>query len=162
MSVGTVSGVNPDDAWQLVSSQTASGASITFSSLSGIYKELMVTYRTVITSANCNLIVRFNGDSTNYNYGATAVWQAAYADVAISYIPLTAYNSYTDHGAGWMKVKNTNLAIPHTVEGGGYVADNIAGLYNPPTAAVISSVLVKPHNTANFSSGTIELWGIPA
>lgn len=162
MAVGTVSGVNPDDTWQLVSSQSASGASITFSSLSGIYKELMISYRNVITSATCGLAVRFNGDSTNYNYGGTAVWQAQYSEVAISYIPLTAYGAYTDHANGWMKVKNTNSAMPHTVEGGGYVADSINGLYNPSTAAVISSVIVKPNNSANFSSGTIELWGIPA
>ena len=162
MAVGTVSGINYDDAWQLISSTTASGASVTFSGLDGLYKELMVTYRSLTTSAVCGLAVRFNGDSTNYNYGATSVWQAAYSEPVIAYIPLTAYTNYTDHASGYVKIKNTNLAIPHTVEGGGYVANSIDGLYNPSTPSAINSLLVKTTNTATFTAGTIQVWGVAA
>ena len=70
MAVGTVSGTNPDDAWQLITTNTPSAAaSSTFSSISG-YKKLMLVFNKYTTSAAGPANVRFNSDSTNGNNGS--------------------------------------------------------------------------------------------
>lgn len=164
MAVGTVSGIS-DDVWQLIATTTvSSGTSATVATgLSGAYKELMVVYRGVTTNANCGLHMTVNADTSSSSYGFTTTWQAAYSDVRDNVIPVTGYTSYTDHKMGYLKIKNTNQAIPHTVEGGGYVADSISGVYAPSTAATVNSLEFKTSNgTSTFTAGTVLVYGIAA
>ena len=164
MAVGTVSSIS-DDVWQLISTTTlSSGTSATVATgLAGAYKQLMLAYRGVTTNTSSNLLVTLNADSTSGNYGVTAPWQTSYTEVSNSAIVLTAYTGYTNHQAGYLKIDNANQTIPHTVSGGGYVVNQIAGVYVPATAATVNSIEIKTGNgTSTFTAGTVLIYGIPA
>jgi hypothetical protein len=163
MAVGTVSGVSPEDTWQLVATATpTSGTSFTLATgLAGIYKELIIVYRNLTFASASGLHATFNADTTVGNYGFTNQWQG-YIEVGDSVLPLMGYTGYSTSRTGFAKIKNANQAIPHTAEGGGYASGYISGAYAPATPAVINSVEIKTQAAVAFTGGTCLLYGIPA
>jgi hypothetical protein len=71
MAVGTVSGVDQADNWQLIATNTPSAASTSsFTSISG-YKQLRIVYKLTSTANGVyGYYLQFNSDSTMGNYGS--------------------------------------------------------------------------------------------
>ena len=152
MAVGTVSGISPEDNWQLISSVTASGTSHTFSSLTG-YKHLWIVGQGITKSAVDYVGVRPNNDTTVGNYGLT--WS-----IGTSPTFLISGATATAQGVS-ARIYNVNQAIPHKVEG-----TYDANQWGPGDAyvnpVVITSLVVHIYTTASFTGGTLSLYGIPA
>lgn len=155
MAVGTVSGVDPQDNWQLISSSTPSGTSVTFSSLSG-YKHLWVVGKGITKSAADYVGMRPNNDTTAGNYATITVSSGVGNKFLIS--------GYTGEAQAFSaKIYDIDKTIPHLVEWG--YSDVSYGLpsdayVNP--VAITSLVIFNQGGSATFSGGTLYLYGIPA
>ncbi len=153
MAVGTVSGLNLDEEWQLISSVTASGTSITFNSLSG-YKTLWLVGRRITKNSDDIIAVHFNGNTTGGDYGQ--YWGGGVNGKFI------IQNSTATAQAATFKVYDIHKAIPHKVEVA-YVPSTDPGLpsvYAVPE--VITSLIVTCWSGGSYSGGTFYLYGIPA
>ena len=157
MAVGTVSGLNLDEEWQLIATNSPSGATnSSFTSISG-YKKLMVTYQ--ISSASEKLVVRFNGD-TGSNYAGIAIMYTTNQFRSNStYIPITSYNEATP--VGYTIFKNTDkTTTPKIVEdGGGFNVSVSKGIWFG-TSAVTQLDIFAVDGTA--FTGTLKLYGVAA
>jgi hypothetical protein len=162
MAVGTVSGVDPVDNWQLIASGTPTSASSTYSftSISG-YKTLMIAFKKVGTNAVNNLIVRFNGDSTDRNYNSIANGYDVTGQYSTTGIALTGYLD-TSH-SGYTVINNaSSTTIFKTVqEGAAYVTNTYGGIWLNNTDAISSAVISTTTSTFN-GTGTFYLYGIAA
>jgi len=148
VAINSVSAASSDN-WQLISSVTASGSSVSFTPLTG-YKRLMVSLQNVTKSSAASFYISFNSDtSTPGNYsGASSfiVWGAS---------------SASPYG-GLAFVENINQSTPHLVS---LVSNStISASYNNPVA--ITSVQIWSDSpagpTTTFSGGTIAIYGIAA
>ena len=159
MAVGTVSGVNPDEQWQLIATNTMSAAtSTTFSSLSG-YKTYIIVTKNLTQSGASYGIIRFNGDSTAGNYGSSAFWdngQNQYTNTGI------ASWGFAGGGVGgfttYTIVRNADSALPKITETHGYLTHNGNGIW-VNTSAITSISFTA--STGTFT-GDVLLYGIPA
>jgi hypothetical protein len=152
MAVGTVSGVNLDEQWQLISSVTPSGTSVTFSSLTG-YKHIWIMGNAITKSASTAIGIRPNNDSS---VGAYA-WAQSGNDSKF-YAGVTT----TGSSALSFKIYNIDQASPHKIEA---VSDSLyssnGDAYTNPVA--ITSVTVLTWNgSATFTGGTLAVYGVPA
>ena len=153
MAVGTVSGIVPEDNWQLITSVTASGTSITFSSLSG-YKHIWIVGQSITKSASVNIGIRPNNDSSAGSYCMS--WTGG-TDTQFLIAPATASSQ-----ASAFRIFNIDKSIPHDIEGEYDPADWIpqAAYVNP---VPITSLVVRTSNgSATFTGGTFYVYGIPA
>lgn len=160
MAVGTVSGIDQEDNWQLIATNTPSAvATTTFSSISG-YKKLMVAYKLtgMPDSTSGYLYLRFNGDSTAGNYGSNAWMQTTYQARNNDRITLTG--GFADAvQAGYVIVNNTNGTIPKTINEGASMSGFIVkGVY---IGNAVTSVELAITGSNSFS-GTVYLYGIAA
>lgn len=143
MAVGTVSSINYDD-WQLITSTTPSGSSVTFNNFSG-YKTLWLVGNVTKSDAS-NTRVRPNNDTAIGSYASPYVAGAFYLPDAASM------------GVSF-KIYDVDRAVPHKVEfttnigGGGSVGD----AYTAPN--VITSLVLSP-DSGTFTGGTVRLYGI--
>jgi hypothetical protein len=159
MAVGTVSGVNLDEAWQLIATNSPSSASSsTFSSLSG-YKRFWLVYKNLTPSGATEFAIRFNGDSTTGNYGSTTLWYASNIEAENTQIKLTAIN--TANGSTGSAVIENSLKDVHkvTVEPSLYAVIG-GGIWVPSSPTDITSIEVRP--MSGTFTGTIYLYGIAA
>jgi len=157
MAVGTVSGVNPDETWQLISSVTASGASVTFSSVSG-YKTLLLTGKAITKTAGDTPVIRLNGDTSAT---ATGSYAALYNAGVINYF--IANGSASNTQAFAFAIYNANQSVPHRVDAGYAGAGQNGGqnlYYVDPTP--ITSISLMLDNGPTFTGGTVYLYGIAA
>jgi hypothetical protein len=159
MAVGTVSGANLDEQWQLIATATPSSSAATvFSSISG-YKKLMITYQATIGTSADRLMMQFNGDSTAGNYGMTVGLYGNNSSVRsndrfylMSYADTSAY--------GYIVIADTDKTSPKWIERiGGYSTGYGNGVYFGTSA--ISSVSIVDDN-GFVVTGTIKLYGIAA
>ena len=147
MATGTVSSVT-GDVWQQISSVTPSGTYVSFSSISG-YKKLMVICKDVSRSASGSMTLTFNNDTTAGNYPLGTGSMIISPSLSASNVGVASV------------IDDVNLAIAHRVsaEVSGYP---FRYWYNP---VAITSVEVYPGvagSGATWSSGTIYLYGIAA
>lgn len=152
MAVGTVSGINLDEQWQLISSVAASGTSITFSSLTG-YKHIWVTGRNITKDAAQSIGIRPNNDTSVGSYAASAM-----GNDSKFYCGTTTAGSH----ALSFRIYNIDQSAPHRVElvnGDDY--DSNADAYVNPVP-ITSITLVAWNTTSSFTGGTIAVYGIPA
>ncbi len=166
MAVGTVSGINPDDAWQLISSgtPTAASTSFSFSSISTAYKALMITFKSIaITSGDVNLYARFNSDSTNGNYSGMANGYTNTGYYTTSGIPLTGYAGNVGELNGYIIIRNSNSTstLKTVTEGASFVTNKYSCVWMNASDA-ISSIAISPSASSFSGSGTFTLYGIPA
>jgi hypothetical protein len=156
MAVGTVSGIEPDDNWQLVASQAMSGLNTyTFSSLSG-YKTYWVVGKGLTNGTADIVAVRINGDSSAGSYAS--FWAVSGNN---GYFLTT--QSATTAKAFTLEIKNANKSIPHQVKSTMYSTANPVtngDAYVDP--APITSITVSAYSSNNFSGGTVYLYGIAA
>jgi hypothetical protein len=155
MAVGTVSGVNQTDNWQLISSVTPSSTAVTFDSISG-YSRLMVVYKAVTTSANVFIYLRVNNNSTAGNYASISTYTSADQLASNNYIALTG--TQTNNHSGLIVIENTDKSIPH----------QISDLTNVLVSSYSAAILLASPITrvdilgGTFTGGTVELWGVAA
>jgi hypothetical protein len=155
MAVGTVSGVDPQDNWQLIATNTPSSVTISsFTSISG-YKRLMVVLKGVTSGSAGNIYLQFNSDTTSGNYAGVAELDSVYSFQQLSAIPSTGYSTTTH--SGYLVIEDVDKSIPHRVSGGGYTAAIINAIWFGATP--ITQIDVKMSSTF---SGTIYLYGIAA
>lgn len=157
MAVGTVSSVN-DEVWQLISSQTAStSAAITFSSLSG-YKKYMVIWKNVV-SPSAILRLKVNNDNTGGNYASNAQYVGdGNAQVHQTHINLDGIAD-TLH-SGLIVIEEADKSMPHRIS-------NFASyLSSAATHAILNANPITRIDlylsTGNLTSGTIALYGVAA
>ena len=152
MAVGTVSGVNLDEQWQLISTVAASGTSITFSSLTG-YKHLWIAGTSITKSAGTPVLVRPNNDNTVGDYA----WSQSGNDSRF----YVGNNSAGSHAVSF-KIYNIDQSVPHkieTVNDGGYDSNGEAYVNPVP----ITSIVVGTWDgVTTFTGGTFYLFGIAA
>jgi hypothetical protein len=158
MAVGTVTGLEPADNWQLIATNTVTtGSTTSFTSLSG-YRKLMVTFKGVTLNANGWLYLRFNSDSTNNNYGsAVGLYTSNGGNRSSDSIILTgiAETAMT----GYAVFHSTDKTTPKFLEdAGGSTLGYSNGIYLG-TSAITA---VEVFSGAGFTAGSIALYGIAA
>jgi hypothetical protein len=157
MAVGTVSGVDPQDNWQLISSVTPSTGTVTFSSVSG-YKTLLLSGKAVLKSGSDTPLVRLNGDTSATAGGSYGVLNGA---GTTNYFIINGASSIPQAFA--FTIYNANQSVPHRVTSG-YAAAGQNGsasdYYTDPTP--ITSISLMLDNGQTFSGGTVYLYGIAA
>jgi hypothetical protein len=158
MAVGTVSGLNLDEEWQLITTNTPSAAaSTTFSSISG-YKKLMLVFKSYTTSVASGARMSFNGDTTNGNYSSNADWGVSGLDNGMAFIHLGGYPYSTQDRTGYAIIESVNKSIPHLVYGSSFDAITLGGIYIDPNP--ITSVTIT--GAGGTITGTFYLYGIAA
>jgi hypothetical protein len=151
MAVGTVSGSNLDEQWQLISSVTPSGTSVTFSSLAG-YKHIWIIGNAITKSASTAISIRPNNDSSigAYAWAQSGNDSRFYAGVTTATASALSF-----------KIYNIDQAAPHKVES---VSDSLYNGYdayvNP--VAITSITVLNANGTATFTGGTLAIYGIAA
>jgi hypothetical protein len=156
MAVGTVSGVDQQDNWQLIASQAASGLSTyTFSSLSG-YKTYWLVGKAMTSATGQHIQVLINGDTSSASYANG--W--AVNDGQSGFLLAT---NVTTSRAFSFQIDNAEKTIPHQVRANTYNGTFPAtpgDAYTDPV--VITSLTLKTLSGGNFTGGTIYLYGIAA
>jgi hypothetical protein len=151
MAVGTVSGVNLDEQWQLISSTTASGTSMTFNGFTG-YKHIWIVGNAITKNASTPVRIRPNNDTAAGSYA----WAQSGNDSSF-YVGTTTASAH----AVSFKIYNIDQAAPHKVESVSDSLYNVNDAYVNPVA--ITSIVVYPYNgTASFTGGTFSVYGVPA
>jgi hypothetical protein len=157
MAVGTVSSVN-DEVWQLISSQTAStSAAITFSSLSG-YKKYMVIWKNV-ASPSAVLRLKVNNDNTAGNYASSTQYVGdGNAQISQAHINLDGLAD-TIH-SGLIVIEDADKSMPHRISSYASYLSSAAthAILNIDPITRIDLYL----STGNLTSGTVALYGIAA
>lgn len=158
MAVGTVTGLEPADNWQLIATNTVtSGSTTSFTGLSG-YRKLMVTFKGVTLNASNWLYLRFNSDSTGGNYGSTVgLYTSAGGSRTDNSILL---NGYADTGmTGYAVFNSTDKTTPKFLEdAGGSALGYSNGIYLG-TSAITA---VEVFSGAQYTAGSIAIYGIAA
>jgi len=150
---------------------TGAAASITFSSISGAYTDLVLVCAPIAASGNNNMDINFNGDTgSNYSRmyltGTGAAVSAARVATQTK-IRFTAYGLVTTgQGVHILNIMNyANTTTYKTVlsrsNNTAYGADVVVSSW-ASTAAITSLVLVQ-EGAVNFASGSVfSLYGIAA
>ncbi len=156
MAVGTVSGIEPDDNWQLISSVTASGTAVTFNSISG-YKRLMVVWKVLTTGTSQWYQLRVNNDSTAGNHSSMNSYTFGDANSSNTSIMLTGMTR--TNASGMLTIENANKSAPHPISN--FASD----ITNATTMGILTSdpitrVDIFGSASASWTGGTIQLWGV--
>lgn len=166
-SWGTVAG-----GMTLLSTTTLTGSTVTISSISGSYKNLVVVIKGANSTAGGYFLnMRLNGDTgTNYSWGQSIYNGAAvgYNGIGNTVMSLTELNTVA---SGVTYVSDVLLTIPRytdtsgnqLVTGGGWIGNvrggyAFGGIYTNRTAAITSITFNIP--TTTFAAGTVYLYGV--
>lgn len=162
MAVGTVSGVNLDDAWQLIATNTpTSGTSTSFTSLSG-YKSYMVIWKSVTISDYNYMALRFNDDTTASNY-ISAYKVNIGSNATGAGIQVTGSATSGKSGVCIISYANSTTGPKLT----NAFSDEVDQASPQSTGcwvstSAITSIKFYTKDGATFSAGTVYLYGIPA
>jgi hypothetical protein len=156
MAVGTVSGIDPQDNWQLVGSQAMSGlTTYTFSSLTG-YKTYWMVGKGLTNATSDLIAVRINGDSSSASY--VNFWATSGAGAYFLVSPDRATSR-----AFAFEINNADKSLPHSVKSSIYASGyptTSGDAYIDPTP--VTSITVSAYSGNAFNGGTVYLYGIPA
>jgi len=155
MAVGTVSAANTDN-WQLIATNTPSGAaSSTFSSISG-YNTLMVVVKGLTPSAGGVLGLRFNGDGGD-NYASNSWITTSQYDHSSQGIAFHYYST-AQTTSGYVKIFDAaNTTVPKTTETVARWTLPTRGIWTDTSP--ITSISVQNLSSGTIS-GTIYLYGL--
>jgi len=156
-------------ATQTLSSATAT---VTFSSISGTYTDLVLVIQTSVASGTVQNQIQFNGDTGN-NYSATILTGNGSAVIStrnssVSQI-LLGFDDYNTTAIGQMTIVNiqnysNSSTYKTTIQRGSNANTGVSasvGLWR--NTATITSVLVKNSGGVNYAVGsTFTLYGIKA
>lgn len=151
MAVGTVSGINPDETWQLITTTTISSgtANYTYNSLSG-YKTIMVAGKNIVKSAEDYTVAQVNGVTSQGAYNSNSSNGSFF------------YTASSNASAGGFTVifYDVDKSFIHKVEMTGYAGTGVTAFYTDPTP--ITSVKIYNRDGSTFTSGTIYVYGLAA
>lgn len=150
MAVSNVSTVDGDE-WQLITSVTPSGTSVTFNNFSG-YKTLWLVGKQVTKSPSEYPMVRVNN---NVTAGNNAVNDSSGTRQGILIQNLTA----SAQGFSF-KIYDVDKAIPHKIEAEFDNSQNGDAYADP--VVVTSLVLTTAGGSSTYTGGTVYLYGIAA
>ena len=154
MAVGTVSGVDQQDNWQLISTTTPSGASFSLSGFTG-YKHIWIVGVNVTKSASDFPGMRPNNDSSAGYYSTATVSSGTATRFLLA-------GSTASAQAFSGKIYDIDKTIPHKVEWGydsAAFTNPTDGYMNP---VAITSVTLMMNGSATYTGGTVYVYGIPA
>lgn len=151
MAVGTVSGIDPADNWQLITTTTISSgtANYTYSSLSG-YKTIMVAGKNIVKSAEDYTVAQVNGVTS----------QGAYNSNSSNGSFFYTASSNASSGGFTIVFYDVDKSFIHKIETTGYSGTGTFGYYTDPTA--ITSIKIYNRDGSTFTSGTIYVYGLAA
>lgn len=157
MAVGTVSTVEQDN-WQLIGTSTPSGtAAATFTSIAG-YKRLMLVWKKLTCSSNNWLFAKVNNDNTAGNYSSHVGYPGS--NDYWSQTELVLSGSTFTNFSGMMIIENANQSIPHEIS---RFSINFGYSYADPAILASDPITrLDIYMGANFTGGTVYLYGIPA
>jgi hypothetical protein len=166
MAVGQVSSTNYDN-WQLIATNTTtSGATSSFTGLTG-YKKYLVLVDGVTFASAAAFVMTFNSSSTNYASAYSAENQSTTARSTYSGSLYLRFNNTTNTSfRGILQIDNilagpklitaditTNGTTDETIHGMGFWND---------TAAVTQINLTSANGSTAFTAGSISLYGLAA
>lgn len=155
-------------ATQTVASATAS---VTFSSISGAYTDLVIVYSATTSSGANDINIRFNSD-TGSNYSTTALWgngtsagSSRQTSVTSAYVDYYGAPGTSEAGINIISIQNYSNATTYKTflaraGRAGQGVDATVGLWRS-TAAITSVTLLLTSNTISVGS-TFSLYGIAA
>ncbi len=149
---------------------SSSASTLTFSSISGVYRDLMIV-ATVGVSTAAGAYMRFNGDTAS-NYYAVWAWgngsSTGSSSFNFSAIPIAAYGISPSTPAAMFQVsildyqatdKHKSTLIRNSDSA--YAVEMIAGRWASTSA--ITSILLYPAGGATWAAGsTFALYGVSA
>lgn len=160
--------------YTLISTTTLSSTTTTISSIPSTYKHLFFTITNVNCSANDDLIIRFNGNtSTNYSVldfgqttagtfgtgGAIALNRIAYSDFCSgNALPSTGQMFITNYTSTTATLKSITGNYMGRNTTGSSFQRFAQGYYNQTSA--ISSITFQTNGTVTFTNGTVSLYGV--
>jgi len=154
MAVGTVSGVDPQDNWQLVASQAMSGlTTYSFSSLTG-YKTYWMVGKGLTNATSDIIAIRVNGDTTSASYAT--FWAQNGAGAYFLVCPDKATSR-----AFSFEINNADKSAPHNVKSTMYATSSsitTGDAYTDPTP--VTSISINAYGGNAFNGGTVYLYGV--
>jgi hypothetical protein len=159
---------NPSDNWELISSVSASGSSVSFTSISG-YKKLMLRGGNLGCTSNGQWTVGFNSDSgAKYDYSYEFRNSAAASVYSVLTSVATTAIRFPGTGSSQVNVlltiNNTDTTGIKTITGalgnndGSYSYDGTNLIGNYIASASISTVTLTAGSSG--MSGTVSLYGV--
>lgn len=153
----------------LLETLTLSGSTVTSSTLSGSYKNLVCIYKNVYTSTGDNAYIRLNGDTgSNYSYNfitATGSLSAAAASTSFfRWLDVSSNSGAQDKGTGVFRIyrytDTDQVALQnfgYAKSGGGTQMGNYSlGVYDNSAAITTISFIV---GGSTFTAGTVYIYG---
>ena len=150
---------------------TGSSGTITFSSISGSYTDLVLVANGKINSGTANLQVQFNSDTaTNYSTtilygdGSTAVSDRSTSS-AVTYVCWAGYWNPTDMATTIINIQNYSNATTYKTlitrnNAVSYGTEAMVGLWR--STAAINSITLKTSANNFTTASTFTLYGISA
>ena len=162
----------PTATYEKIQTQTlgSSAASVTFSSISGSYTDLiLVASSKIVTGSATGFLIQFNGDtasnySDTYLYGngtsALSGRVSGQAKMVIGNVNSTDFSPQIINVMNYSNATTYKTAIGRSSLAADYVISYV-GLWR--STAAITSILAYPDASASFATGsTFTLYGIKA
>jgi len=153
----------------LLDTLTLTGGTVTSSSLSGSYKNLVCVYKNVYTSTTDTSYIRLNGDTgSNYSYNhitsTTSLTPAASSTSFFRWLDVANQSGAQDKGTGVVTVyrytDTDQVALQHfgymKSSGGTQMGNYTLGVYDNSAAITTISFIV---GGSTFSGGTVYIYG---
>jgi hypothetical protein len=160
MAVGTVSGIN-EDSYQLIQTiASTSGATITFSSISG-YKKLIVAWEGVSRNVNTTPYMTFNGSTSNYWGGVVLQYSGNYQTAKTGVRCSWSTHAVTNNG--YIMIENVNNGAPKIVTGQMLTVDDEWRQHIDSGWTVADPITSITFTTSGaWSAGSMKLYGVAA
>lgn len=147
---------------------TSAQGSITFSSISSAYTDLIVTSMASTANVPQALNMTFNSTGSGYSrqglYGDGS-FPYAYQNTTLSYMLAAASASNLDPSTSWniQNYANTSTYKTLTITNSGNSGSVGPVTYTWANTSAISTLTITPNNGGSINSGTrITIWGVKA
>jgi len=160
--------------YEPIATQTlgSSAATVTFSSISGSYTDIVAVITAKVAASSYDLSFRINGDSgTNYSFTALSGNGSTATSIRVSnasegrgdyraYMDTSEFNNYIIQFMNYSN-STTNKTVIARGNSAALGTDAVVNLWR--NTAAITSIVFAPNFTGNFASGsTFTLYGIKA
>ena len=147
----------------------SAAATVTFSSISSSYTDLVLVCNTTITTGNNNIHLEFNTDTAN-NYSVIGMWGNgsgpqvySYAPTPYTYAALAIYNSVSEPMNAVTHIMNysnttTHKALISRANRAGLGAELLTSTWR--STAAINRIDIKPSDSTFAPESTFTLYGI--
>jgi hypothetical protein len=163
MAIGSVSALD-QDTWQLIQTNTTtSGATSTFSGLSG-YKKYIIAWQGVTQDTDGSAYLQFNSDTgNNYFGGMYMVNGNLLFKNKRDRVKLTWTDLRTELN-GYISIENVNNGAPKLIDG--VLMSSNEDIYPQKviggwvTTSAITSIVITAGGSGTFTAGSMKLYGV--